>query len=389
MSNRRAMTLVASRELRERARSRAFRVSTAIQLLVVAAVVVIAALADGDGTQDATLVVAGPEARATAELARGGQAAFDLRIRVESAPGAASARGTVVAGDADAALSERQLWLAADAPDALEPLLQAARRQASVVAALEASDLPPGDVREALDPPPLAVTELGGDDAEGQGLAFLATLLLYASIFTFGFAVASGIVEEKSSRVVEVVLSAIRPTQLLAGKVIGIGLLGLAQLVLIAGAGLGVAAAVGSVDVPATTSTLLATVVACFLLGYAFYACAFAVAGAIVSRQEDIQSTTAPMTLALLAAYFVSIPVTSDPDSTLARVTTFVPPFTPIVVPARAARDALPLWELALSMLLLAASTAVVLVVAARIYRRSVLRVGAPMKLTQALRLAR
>jgi ABC-2 type transport system permease protein len=201
--------------------------------------------------------------------------------------------------------------------------------------------------------------------------------------------VASGIVEEKSTRVVEVVLSAIRPGQLLTGKVIGLGLLGLGQLALIGGAGLLAAALLGRVDVPDTTWALLATVILCFLLGYAFYACAFAVAGAIVSRHQDIQSTTAPMTLALVAAYFVSIPAARDPDGTLARVATFLPPFAPIVVPARAARDALPAWELALSVLLMVAGTAVVLVAAVRIYRRTILRVGAPLKLSQALRLAR
>jgi ABC-2 type transport system permease protein len=389
VTSRRAITLVAVRELRENARSRAFRASTGVQLLAVVAIIVLGAVLGGNGTEDADVVVVGPEARAAAEIAERQAPAFDLRLRVEAAGSEEQARLRVEAGTADVALSGRRLWLAEDAPADLEPLLLAAAREARVVAALERSGLEQDQIRAALEPPPLDVRELGGDDSGGEGLAFLATLILYVAIFTFGIAVASGIVEEKSSRVVEVVLSAIRPGELLTGKVVGLGLLGLGQLVLIGGAAVLTAALVGRVDVPDTTAALLAIIVLCFLLGYAFYACAFAVAGAIVSRHQDLQSTTAPMTLALVAAYLVSIPATSDPDGTLARVATFVPPFAPIVVPARAARNALPAWELALSVLLMLAGTAVVLVVAAQIYRRTVLRLGAPLKLSQALRLAR
>jgi ABC-2 type transport system permease protein len=381
VTNRRAVTLVARRELRENARSRAFRASTVVQLAAVVAIVVLSAVVDGDGTRDATVVVA--------ELAQTRQQPFDLSLRIETAPAVDQARRQVAAGDADAALGNRRLWLGDDAPTNVEPLLQAARRDAQVATALEQSGLGAEQVREALLPPPLEVQTLGDDDSEGQGLAFLATLILYVSVLTFGIAVSSGIVEEKSSRVVEVVLSAIRPGQLLTGKVVGLGLLGLGQLAVIGGAALVAAAVMGQVDVPSTTPALLATVVLCFLLGYAFYSCAFAVAGAIVSRHQDIQSTTAPMTIALVAAYLVSIPVISDPESTLARVTTFLPPVAPIVVPARAAQDALPLWELAGFVLLMLAGTAVVLVVAARVYRRTILRMGTPLKLTQALRLAR
>jgi ABC-2 type transport system permease protein len=114
----------------------------------------------------------------------------------------------------------------------------------------------------------------------------------------------------------------------------------------------------------------------------------FAVAGAIVSRQEDLQSTTAPMSLLLMAAYFLSIALVDDPESTVARVVTFLPPVAPMIVPSRAAQDALAGWELAASVAAMLAGIALVFVVATRIYRRAVLRIGAPLKLTQALRLA-
>jgi len=233
------------------------------------------------------------------------------------------------------------------------------------------------------------VREVGGEGDKGTGLAFVGTLLLYIAIITFGYYVASGVVEEKSSRVAELVLSAIRPVELLTGKVVGIGLLGLVQLVAVSGIGLAAALGTGLVDLPATAASTAVLVVLFFVLGYAFYACAFAVAGAIVSRQEDVQSTTSPMLIALVSGYLAAISVIDKPESTLATVCTFLPPVAPMIVPARAAQDALPAWELALSVVLMLAGTAALMRLAARIYERAVLRMGAPLKLREALRFAR
>lgn len=124
-----------------------------------------------------------------------------------------------------------------------------------------------------------------------------------------------------------------------------------------------------------------------FVLGYALYACAFALAGAIVSRQEDVQSTTSPLLIALIAGYLGSLAVAEEPDGGLAVAATLLPPFAPLVVPVRAARDALPLWELLASTALMLVAIAALLWLAARVYERSVLRMGAPMRLLEGVRL--
>jgi ABC-2 type transport system permease protein len=95
------------------------------------------------------------------------------------------------------------------------------------------------------------------------------------------------------------------------------------------------------------------------------------------------------MSIVLVGSYFASVAATSDPSGTFARICTLLPPVAPMVVPTRAAQDALPAWELALSLVSMTAGTVLVLLLAARIYRRTVLRLGAPLKLSQALRLAR
>lgn len=195
--------------------------------------------------------------------------------------------------------------------------------------------------------------------------------------------------EEKTSRVIEVVLSAIRPVSVLAGKVIGIGLVGLFQLFVIGGAGIAAALATGQADLPSTTATAALVVVIFFILGYALYSCAFAAAGAIVSRQEDVQSTTSPLLVVLVGGYIASISAIDNPTSTLAEVLTYLPPVAPLIVPGRVAQGAIGAPEVIVSIVLMLVATLLLVRLAARIYERSILRVGAPLKLTQAWRLAR
>ena len=389
MSRRRAVSLVARREVRERLRSRIFVASTAVQVLLVVGIVAIAALTGGDGPEKVEVGVVGAQARAIGEAARAQEEGLDLRVELESLGGEAAARQAVDSEQVDVALAGGALLTRDDPSEEVVALIQGASRATRGAAVLRQAGLGQDRIRAALDPAPLSVREVGGEGDKGAGLAFVGTLLLYVAIVTFGYYVASGVVEEKSSRVIELVLSAIRPVELLIGKVVGIGLLGLVQLGVVAGVGLGTALATGVVDLPDTAASTAALVVLFFVLGYAFYACAFAVAGAIVSRQEDIQSTTSPMIVALVAGYLASISVIEKPESTLATVCTFLPPVAPMIVPARAAQDALGTWELAVSVAVMLVTTAAMMRLAARIYERAVLRMGAPLKLREALRLAR
>ena len=215
-------------------------------------------------------------------------------------------------------------------------------------ARLRQAGLGPAARKAALEPPPLRAAEIeAGEGAGGDGLAYLGALLLYIAILTFGYAIASSVVSEKSSRVVEVILSAIRPVELLAGKVIGVGLLGLLQIGLIAFVGLAIAVPSGAIALPDSTVETVALVLVYFVLGYVFYGCAFAGAASLVSRQEDSQSTTSPILILAIGSYIATNAALGNPDGTLAQVGTFLPPMAPMVVPGRAAQGALPGWELA------------------------------------------
>ena len=126
-----------------------------------------------------------------------------------------------------------------------------------------------------------------------------------------------------------------------------------------------------------------------FLLGYAFYAAAFAVAGALVPRQEELQSSTTPLTMLILISLFAGFIVTGDPEGTLAHVCAFIPTTAPITMPGRIILGAAPAWEIAASVAVMIAATLALIPLAARIYAAVVLRTGSAVKLSEALRLAR
>lgn len=386
MSAARAVRLVATREIVERVRSRGFLVSLAVQVLILGGVVLVAALSGGsDAPQVGVVGTADP---ALSNALRG-PAPGVKALRVRSFPAPDAARAAVRRGDVDAAVVGSQLVIESDPSSDAVGAVQAAAQRARLQAALEGAGAAGPRVRAALDPRPLRVAALqpqAADHDARKGLAFIGVILLFISIQTYGLWVATGVVEEKSSRIVEVLLSTIRPGALLAGKVLGLGLLGLGQLVVIIAAGLGAALASGAVDLPSATGGSAALLAVWFVAGYALYSCLFAVSGALVSRQEDLQSATAPLTVLLLAGYFVAFSAISHPDGTLAHAASLVPLSAPMTMPARVLLGDVPAGEVVLSLALTAVTVALLVRVAGRVYAGAVLRMGARVRLREAWR---
>jgi ABC-2 type transport system permease protein len=277
-------------------------------------------------------------------------------------------------GSIDAAVVDGRILSKDKPPDELVALLQAGYTAGA--------DLPPTLRVSTLEPV--------DEDADAKsGYTFFIVLILYGQLLTYGYWVAAGVVEEKASRVVEVVLSTIRPSHLLAGKVIGLGLLGLCNLLLIGAVGLGTAAATGALEVDGTILGAAALALAWFVVGYAFYACAFACAGSLVSRQEDLQSTITPLTLMILVGFFLAFAVRESPDGTLAHITAFIPSIAPMTVPPRIVTGDVPAWEIVASLLVTMGSAVALIPLAGRIYSGGILRTGSTLKLREAWRAAR
>jgi ABC-2 type transport system permease protein len=391
MTGRRAVALVARREISERIFEKSFLIGLGVTLFIIAMVAVLPTALGFGGDEEYTVGVTDAAALPVAQAAAARAGGFDAGVTIRRLPPGRAA-AALESGEVDAVLSARQIR-GQEEPDAtLVSVLQLANREVRAAEALREADVPPPQARRALSPPPLAVTTVEPVDRAAEergGFAFFAVLILYGQLIGFGYFVAMGIVEEKSSRVVEVLLSTIRPTHLLAGKIIGLGILGLGQLIVLAVAGLGIAAAAGALEVDRDVMIAAALALAWFIVGYAFYASAFACAGALVPRQEELQSVLTPLTLTLLVSFFISFAVLEDPDGTLATVVSFVPFAAPMTMPPRIALGEASAGEIVAAFGVTLAAAAALVPLAARIYSGAVLRTGAAMKLRDAWRAAR
>ena len=254
-------------------------------------------------------------------------------------------------------------------------------------------------------PPDLKVVPVSGGVLKDQNaqiqsaaLVYVLLILLYVVILMYGLQVAMGVVEEKSSRVMEVLITAIRPIELMAGKILGIGLAGLTQAGLWVASGLvvllfrnvlgdavgGIGIDVASVPLPTLLSFLLF-----FILGYVLYAAMYAALGSLVSKTEDVNSVTAPLTIINVAVYLVSIYALSDPEATFVKILSFVPFFTPMLMFIRVALGTVAIWEFVLGVVLVLAMSYLLTWFAAKIYRVGVLLYGKRPSVPEIVRLIR
>jgi ABC-2 type transport system permease protein len=378
---------IARREFVERARDRGFAISTAITLLILVGFIVASAIFNR-GTQF-DLAVVGEDSVAIGRQVVAAADLLDAEVTLRTLPDENAATQAVRDGAADAALlNSSRIVVKGEPPAELVGVIQAVSLREQTQAALEESGLSEEEVRAVLSQPPLPVRSLEPVDArqrENSAVAFVGVLALYGQLFAYGYWVAAGVVEEKSSRVVEVLLATVRPSQLLRGKILGIGLLGLAQLLLIGIVGVATSMVAGSLEFPAGAIATIGIVLVWFVLGFFFYAGLFAVAGSIVTRQEDLQSTMTPLTILIVASFFIGISAVGDPSSTLATVASLLPPSAPLVMPSRIVLGEASPPEILLSAAISIGTTIALVPVATKIYSRAVLQSGR-VKIRQVLR---
>jgi ABC-2 type transport system permease protein len=379
--------LVARREFVTQTRSKSFAIGLLVTIAIFAIYILIFQFVGSRNSSDTLGLTS-----STAALRDPLQAAAQAQGRtltismVDQAAGAAQ----VADGDLDALLDGdpgSYRLLGKDTVDSsLQEVVSGAVRQQTLADALRSAGLDPAEV--AARGSVAVSTQEPPDPERGQrlGIAIAVAILLFMSLVGYGNAVAQGVVEEKSSRVVELLLSTIRPVHLLAGKVLGLGLVGLVQLLILSAIGLVGASFAGLLTIPAAAAGALASAVVWYLLGFFLYASVYAAAGSLVSRQEELQSTVAPIMFPLFIPFIFAVSVLpDDPRNTLGTVLSFIPLFSPTLMPARAAMGVAPLWQVLLAIALTLASIAGVVLLAARIYRNSVLRTGARVGLREAL----
>lgn len=386
---RRAVGLVARREINSRMRTKSFVLST-LGLLLGLGVYALIILASEEGP---TRVGVEREAAAMRPvLAAMAEEAGDFAF--VAVDGDRTDR-LLREGDLSAVVgrAQGQLTLAVEreADENLLALVRAAAAEERTTRELERAGVDPVEFRERVASSTVKVDALEPAEnsaAEQFALILSSTGLLYFFFVFYGIMLAQGVVEEKTSRVVELLLSTIRPWQLLAGKLLGVAVVGLTQLVLLGGAAVVLAQGTGALTLPTAVGGTLMTLGVWFLLGFFLFAAMLAAAAARVSRQEDLQGVVQPVMLLITAPFVLGIALLSkNAHDPVIEWLSLVPPLSPILMPARVLLGIAPVWQIVLSLVLAVAALAGMTRIAGRMYANSVLRSGSRVPLAEALRL--
>jgi len=272
----------------------------------------------------------------------------------------------------------------------LEALVGAASSTLAVQRAAAEAGLDAGQVAALTSPEPPRVDLLEprpDQPVPPQLLVVIFGFLFYFTVLTFGMAIAQSVVEEKSSRVVEILVAALPVRWLLAGKVLGNTLMALGQVVLIVGAGLLGARLIGEGEIVSQALSVSGWFLAFFLVGFLMLACLWAVAGSLAARIEDLQSTTLYMQIAVMAPFFTAVFLQDEGPARVAL--SYIPLTAPLLMPARVATGDAAAWEPWVALALVVLTAVVLVVVGARLYAGSVLNTAKRMPVTAAWRAGR
>ena len=389
----RIIALVARRELTTRVRTKSFLISNAIILVLILGGIIAASVFADDAVANPKLGLVGSAASLSGSLSAS-SASMGSPLDTSAVPDVATARSKVASGDLDVALvpagaGSYTAIVDEELPTDLRSIIDSVVRQQAVSSALTAQGVDPATLAQAAARASVTVDAVNPPDPDRDqrtALAFIAMLLMFFQLLMFGLYVAMGVVEEKSSRVVEVLLATIKPLHLLWGKVLGIGAVGLLQLAAYGVVGLGAGMGTGLVTVTGLAVGVFASVLFWFILGFAFFAVSYAAAGSLVSRQEDVNSAATPITMLVMIGYVLAQVTLSDPTGTAASVMSWVPPFSAMLMPLRIASGTTSVVQIVGSAVLMLLVTVALARVAARIYERSVLRTGTRVSWRDALR---
>ncbi len=396
MSRLRSILLVARREVLERGRSRGFIFSMLFTTaIIIGSFALPAILLGNEGPTRIGVVQPAPTGLDTAIA----QTATLLDQEVELVPYDGRVAGELAVSDESVEAlvdvpedlsSSGELVFREEADPQLQAIVNNAVAGLRVNAVLGEAGVDPGQVQQAGVPPTVRALDPPEEGADTQFLiANIGAVLILIGVFSFGFTVLTGVVEEKQSRVVEVVLSTVSPRDLLMGKVLGIGLLGLVQLAVFVIAGLIAASLTQDFELPATTPGAAVQLLVWFILGYTLYSTALGVLGALASRMEEASNVSTPVTMIAMISYFVGIfAVVDNPSGPIAIAATLVPVSAPMIVPLRAALGAITPLEIVAAIVITIGAIYLLFVFGGRVYSGAALQTAGRMKLRDAWRSA-
>ncbi|MGE0881660.1 MAG: ABC transporter permease [Acidimicrobiia bacterium] len=388
--------LIARREITERIRSKVFIAGTLVTVAVVVAIIAIANRTDSDRPTFDVAVTAQAPAGLADDLSALGPV-LDATVNVLAVPATGTYEASLRDGALDLVATGTEILVkSVPEPDSVTTRSQLVRLAASLQSQRVASakaGLDPDVLRSVLasSPAPVRGVDQAAKKATGPGktTAIAGTILTFLFILLYGNWVLTGVVEEKTSRVAEVLFATVAPRRLLAGKVIGIGVVALAQAAAVVIAAVVAGAAVGTNLLRGASGGAVLSGLIWFVCGYALYGTVYAAAGALAGRTEDAQSFSFPIQIPLMVGYILgSGQAAVGTDSALLRVLSLVPLTAPVTMPVRIGLGAAAWWEIIASLVLVVAALLALLRTAEKIYRRGMLSTGNKLKIKAVLRAA-
>jgi ABC-2 type transport system permease protein len=380
-----ATFLVARREVLMRLRSRVFAGGTIVMAALVVVGIIAASLLAGKTNPVRVGFSGGSQALERSFTASA--AALGGNVTVSDIADVTAGKAQVTAGTLDVLVIGSSTAPTAVAKDAIPSNVESALSLAAEATRLSDAGLSPAAIKSAMALVPIQLLQPPNPKDNENLFAGLAVgILLWIALGTYGNMVAQGVVEEKATRIMEILLATIQPSRLLAGKVIGIGLVGLLQLTIVGAAALVAVHVTNVAAIPALGLAGILGDIFWFLIGFLFYATAYAAVASLVSRQEEVQSAVAPIGILQIAGYLLVYAALPNPTGPLATVCSLLPPFAPILMAVRMASSDVPLWQVGLAVALTLASIVGLTWLAGRIYANAAMRIGARVRFMDAFR---
>ncbi len=402
--------LIAKREYLERVRTKAFLISTLLIPLLMGGGIVGSVVLGHTAKSTSHIAVISPDQQLATDLQAELENGKDSKMTVEViSPGNSETRKTL-----DEMLADKQLdgylWISPASKPGTRPsfsytpqsaassvdhdAIKTALGRVLVKERLAHQGMVASDVDSLMEPIKVDTTQAGkiADTTSSFVAVGVLFVLMYMVILLYGMNVARSIIEEKTSRVFEVLLATIRPEEMMAGKVIGVGSVGLTQVavwlltaVLLTSSSIMAAVAGNKVHVSLSPMQIIFFVVY-FLLGYLLYSSIAAALGAMVNSEQELQQLNMLLVMPLAGCFFAMAPVMTSPNGSLARLLSLIPFCTPLIMYLRISLSTPHLWEIALSIVLMVATIYGVLWVASRIYRVGILMYGKRPNLPEIMR---
>jgi ABC-2 type transport system permease protein len=382
----RGTALVVERGLVEQVRSKSFKVVTGLLLLLSIAAVTVPQVIGGDGTTYTLATTGRAPAGVVAVLHEAGKTA-NFSVRYVTRSDGEAVRRAVRDGDATAGLAGGTLYATARDGGTFPVLVAQAVVALETSRQLSEAGLSPQQVADLQSVKPPRQVLVGQTDNQGRsGIGFAVGVVLYMALLFAGSGIATTVAVEKSTRISEVLLAVLRPSQMIVGTVVAVGTLTLAQLIILA-APIAVAVQVtDKIGLPAVAAGDIGLAVAWFVLGFMLFAFLYAATAALVDKITEVGSAILPVTMILIVGYMVAITVvTNDPNGAWSVAASIFPFTAPMAMPIRWASGQVPLWHLLLAMALTAATAMLLVSVASSIYRRALVITGRRVKLREVI----